>query len=114
MASKALILLGLFSVLLVVSEVSAARQSGMVKPESEETVQPEGYGGGHGGHGGHGGGGGHGHGGHNGGGGHGLDGYGGGGGHYGGGGGHYGGGGGGHHGGGGHGLNEPVQTKPGV
>nr|BAH56846.1 AT2G05440 [Arabidopsis thaliana] len=101
MASKALILLGLFSVLLVVSEVSAARQSGMVKPESEETVQPEGYGGGHGGHGGHGGGGGHGHGGH------------GGGGHYGGGGGGYGGGGG-HHGGGGHGLNEPVQTKPGV
>ncbi|CAE5974205.1 unnamed protein product [Arabidopsis arenosa] len=101
----------------------------MVKPESEETVQPEG----HGGHGG-----GHGHGGHHGGGGHGLDGYGGG--HYGGGGhghyggggghghyggggghGHYGGGGGhghygggGHHGGGGHGLNdEPVQTQPG-
>ncbi|CAD5318175.1 unnamed protein product [Arabidopsis thaliana] len=64
MASKALILLGLFSVLLVVSEVSAARQSGMVKPESEETVQPEGYGGGHGGQGGHD------HGGHNGGGGH--------------------------------------------
>ncbi|KAL9840245.1 putative glycine rich protein [Arabidopsis thaliana] len=101
MASKALILLGLFAILLVVSEVSAARQSGMVKPESEETVQPEGYHGGHGGHGGggHYGGGGHGHGGHNGGGGHG-------------GGGHYGGGG--HHGGGGHGLNEPVQTKPGV
>ncbi|AEC05944.1 Glycine-rich protein family [Arabidopsis thaliana] len=93
MASKALILLGLFAILLVVSEVSAARQSGMVKPESEATVQPEGYHGGHGGH--YGGGGGH---------------YGGGGGH--GGGGHYGGGG--HHGGGGHGLNEPVQTKPGV
>ncbi|XP_010467080.1 PREDICTED: abscisic acid and environmental stress-inducible protein-like, partial [Camelina sativa] len=42
MASKALILFGLFAILLVVSEVSAARQ-----PVSEETVHPDGHGGGY-------------------------------------------------------------------
>ncbi|XP_023641056.1 glycine-rich protein 3 short isoform-like [Capsella rubella] len=54
MASKALILLGLFAILFVVSEVAAASTG---KPETEETVHPDGYGGGYnrGGGGGHGG-----------------------------------------------------------
>ncbi|KAL1191771.1 Glycine-rich protein 3 [Cardamine amara subsp. amara] len=68
MASKALILFGLFAVLFIVSEVAtASARQGMVKPESEETVKPDGRGGynrggggyGGGGHGGRGGGGGH-------------------------------------------------------
>ncbi|KAG7578809.1 Glycine rich protein [Arabidopsis thaliana x Arabidopsis arenosa] len=64
MASKTLLLLGLFAFLFIVSEMAAA---GTVKSESEETVQPDqhggrygdngGYSGGGGGHGGHGGGG---------------------------------------------------------
>ncbi|CAD5318178.1 unnamed protein product [Arabidopsis thaliana] len=41
MASKALVLFGLFAVLLVVTEVAAA--SGTVKSESGETVQPDQY-----------------------------------------------------------------------
>ncbi|ANM62652.1 Glycine rich protein [Arabidopsis suecica] len=65
MASKTLLLLGLFAFLFIVSEMAAA---GTVKSESEETVKPEQHGGGFGdngggryqgggGHGGHGGGG---------------------------------------------------------
>ncbi|ESQ51640.1 hypothetical protein EUTSA_v10017460mg [Eutrema salsugineum] len=52
MASKALFLLGLFALLLVVSEVVAASesQSATVKSEGEETVQPDHYGGGQGGY----------------------------------------------------------------
>ncbi|CAN8315454.1 unnamed protein product [Cochlearia groenlandica] len=61
MASKTLLLLGLFALLLVVSEVVAASEklSGTVKSESEETVKPDQYhdggrggynGGGHGGY----------------------------------------------------------------
>ncbi|CAA7024247.1 unnamed protein product [Microthlaspi erraticum] len=59
MAYKALVLLGLFVVLLVVSEVGAARtrQPVTVKSESEEAVQPDQYRGGSGGRGGNGGGG---------------------------------------------------------
>ncbi|KFK33748.1 hypothetical protein AALP_AA5G054900 [Arabis alpina] len=41
MASKTLILLGVFAFLLVVSEIAAAS----VNSESMETVQPDGYGG---------------------------------------------------------------------
>ncbi|XP_010557682.1 PREDICTED: glycine-rich protein 3 short isoform-like [Tarenaya hassleriana] len=89
MASKSLVLLGLFVVLLVASEVAArdlAETSTHKNNEvAEETHHPDQYGGRYGGGGHYGGGGGH---------------YGGGGGHYGGGGGHYGGGGG-HRGGGG-------------
>ncbi|CAD5318177.1 unnamed protein product [Arabidopsis thaliana] len=40
MASKALVLLGLFAVLLVVSEVAAA-SSATVNSESKETVKPD-------------------------------------------------------------------------
>ncbi|XP_010488767.1 PREDICTED: glycine-rich protein 3 short isoform-like isoform X1 [Camelina sativa] len=66
MVSKALVMLGLFAVLLVVSEVAAA--SGKVKSESEETVQPDQYHGGGGYNGGGHNGGGYNGGGHNGGG----------------------------------------------
>ncbi|KAF8047229.1 hypothetical protein N665_3138s0002 [Sinapis alba] len=62
MASKALFLFGFLALLLVVSEVAAA--SCTVKSESEQTVRPDHYDGGHGGHGGYNGGG---HGGYNGG-----------------------------------------------
>ncbi|XP_010412677.1 PREDICTED: glycine-rich protein 3 short isoform-like isoform X2 [Camelina sativa] len=64
MVSKALVMLGLFAVLLVVSEVAAAS----VKSESEETVQPDQYHGGGGYNGGGHNGGGYNGGGHNGGG----------------------------------------------
>ncbi|KAJ0228832.1 hypothetical protein HA466_0321740 [Hirschfeldia incana] len=55
MPSKSLILLGLFALLFVVSAVVAAseRQSGVVKSESEETVETNQFGGGHRGHGGY-------------------------------------------------------------
>ncbi|AEC05924.1 glycine-rich protein 3 short isoform [Arabidopsis thaliana] len=45
MASKTLLLLGLFAFLFIVSEMAAA---GTVKSESEETVKPEQHGGGFG------------------------------------------------------------------
>ncbi|KAJ0230949.1 Glycine-rich protein 3 short isoform [Hirschfeldia incana] len=98
MASKTLILLGVFAFLLVVSEIAAASAQ---KSESEETVQPDRYGGGHGGNGGYNGGGGYKGG---------RGGYNGGGGYKGGRGGHGGHGGRGGH--GGHGA-ESVQTQPG-
>ncbi|ESQ36937.1 hypothetical protein EUTSA_v10002748mg [Eutrema salsugineum] len=43
MASKALLLVSLFAVLLVISEVAgeSERQSGTVKSESEETLHPD-------------------------------------------------------------------------
>ncbi|KAJ0259988.1 hypothetical protein HA466_0062580 [Hirschfeldia incana] len=66
MASKTLFLLGLFALLLVVSVVAASEsQTGNVKSESEQTVQPDQYDRGYGDHGGYNGGG---HGGYNGGG----------------------------------------------
>ncbi|CAF2321508.1 unnamed protein product [Brassica napus] len=55
MASKSFVLLGLFALIFVVSEVATASalQSGTVNLGSEETVEPDQYGGGHGGHGGY-------------------------------------------------------------
>ncbi|KFK24176.1 hypothetical protein AALP_AAs50142U000100 [Arabis alpina] len=46
MASKTLIMLGLFALLFVVSEVAAASESQSVQSESKETVQPDQYNGG--------------------------------------------------------------------
>ncbi|KAJ0241750.1 Glycine-rich protein 3 short isoform [Hirschfeldia incana] len=62
MASKALVLLGLFAILFVVSEVAAKSEGQSLKSESEDTLQPDHDqygGGGRGGNGGYNGGGGH-------------------------------------------------------
>ncbi|KAJ0241751.1 Glycine-rich protein 3 short isoform [Hirschfeldia incana] len=62
MASKALVLLGLFAILFVVSEVAAKSEGQSLKSESEDTLQPDHDqygGGGRGGNGGYNGGGGY-------------------------------------------------------
>ncbi|KAF8098096.1 hypothetical protein N665_0274s0004 [Sinapis alba] len=53
MASKSLVLLGLFALIFVVSEVAAASEWQSVNSGSEKTVEPDQYGGRHGGHGGY-------------------------------------------------------------